>query len=289
MTQHQDPFEDHPGDSAGGGAPAWTSGHRSALATAPAGDSAPPAINERGRRAVRRHRRRDPIGVLLGVVGEILITVGVFLGLFVVWQLWWTDLQAQRFTDDVISEMGIQSPSRDAIGDVDKRTDAAPVIQDVPEDAFAILHIPRLGSDYQVPIAEGVSLDGVLHKGLAGHYPDTAMVGEVGNFAVAGHRQSHGAIFHHIDQLAPGDSIIVQTRETWYVYRVNAAPHVVLPSAVEVIAPNPGNPGLPAEVASMTLTTCHPLWSIAERLVVHSELEYWAPASAGTPTELLEG
>mgnify|MGYP001414810631 CR=1 FL=1 len=174
----------------------------------------------------------------------------------------------------------------DEVGELSRRRI---VFQDVPEDAFAILHIPRFGNEYQVPIAQGVGLSGVLHKGLAGHYPDTAMVGGVGNFAIAGHRQSHGAIFHHIDQLEPGDPIVVQTDEFWFVYRVSADPHVVLPTATEVIAPNPANPGAPAEVASMTLTTCHPLWSIAERLVVHSELDFWAPVSAGIPSELLEG
>ena len=232
---------------------------------------------------------RKAAAVATGVLGELLITAGVVLGLFVVWQLWWTDLQARQFTGGVIAEMDLQEAPGTPLLDADKRTDPPPVFQDVPEDAFAILHIPRFGNEYQVPIAQGVGLSGVLHKGLAGHYPDTAMVGGVGNFAIAGHRQSHGAIFHHIDQLEPGDPIVVQTDEFWFVYRVSADPHVVLPTATEVIAPNPANPGAPAEVASMTLTTCHPLWSIAERLVVHSELDFWAPVSAGIPSELLEG
>ncbi|HHW82537.1 MAG TPA: class E sortase [Actinomycetales bacterium] len=233
--------------------------------------------------------------MFLGVAGELLITAGVFLGLFVVWQVWWTDLQAKQYTGGIINEMAIEPPEQSQqIQDTDKRVDEPaplppPPLPDIPNGAYAILHIPKFGSGYQVPIAEGVSLDGVLHKGLAGHYPETAAVGQVGNFAIAGHRQSHGAIFHHIDTLAPGDSIVVQTADTWYVYQVNADPSVVLPTAVEVIAPNPGNPAEPATTASMTLTTCHPLWSTAERLIVHAELDYWAPIDSGTPAELLEG
>ncbi|MDO5496199.1 MAG: class E sortase, partial [bacterium] len=241
----------------------------------------------------RRHSRKpDALGVILGGVGELLITAGVFLGLFVVWQLWWTDLQARQYTGNVITEMALPAAPQDSIGDSDKRTDPAPVAPPpppgVPDGAFAILHIPTLGADYQVPIAEGVSLDGVLHKGLAGHYPDTARAGEVGNFALAGHRQSHGAIFLHIDQLTPGDPIIVQTTDTWYVYRVTEAPSVILPTEVGVIAPNPMSPGAPPEVPMLTLTTCHPLWSTAERLIVHSELDYWAPLDSGTPPEITE-
>ena len=83
----------------------------------------------------------------------------------------------------------------------------------------------------------------------------------------------------------PGDAIIVETAEYWYVYTVTDSA-VVAPSEVEVIAPVPGNPGAEPTDAMITLTTCHPLWSTAERFVVHGRLDYWAPHDAGTPAEL---
>lgn len=232
----------------------------------------------------KRHRRRDPLGVILGVVGELLVTAGLFLGLFVVWQIWWTDIQARNLTNSVVNDLGFQAEDG-VIDDSAKNFDAAPEPGPVPDGAYAVLYVPTWGPDYRVPIMDGISLDGVLHQGFAGRYPDSAQVGQIGNFALAGHRQTHGAVFLQVDQLKEGDPIIVQTADAWYVYRVTTH-SVVLPTEVDVIAPNPMNPEAPAEIPMMTLTTCHPLWAISERYIVHAELDYWAPADAGTPAEM---
>lgn len=232
-----------------------------------------------------RHRRpRDVIGTILGGVGELLVTAGVLLGLFVVWQVWWTDIKAGQHAASVIAEMGLPDASDNAIADGDKQTGPAPLPQ-MPEGAYAVLRVPAWGTSYMVPIEDGVGLDSVLHQGLAGHYPDTQGPGQIGNFALAGHRQSHGAIFRNVDQLQPGDALIVETADTWYVYTVTGS-DIVAPTQVDVIAPVPGDPGAEPTTATITLTTCHPLWSTAERFVVHGELAYWAPRDAGTPAEL---
>ncbi|HZK06402.1 MAG TPA: class E sortase [Actinomycetaceae bacterium] len=233
----------------------------------------------------RSGRRRDPIAFALGFFGELLITMGVLLGLFVVWQLWWTDIEARRHTDAVISEIGLAEAPMVEIAGEDMQFTPGPAV--IPEGAYAVLHVPRFGLGYQVPIEEGVGLHNTLNNGLAGHYPDTAQVGQIGNFALAGHRQSHGAVFRYVDQLRPGDPLIVQTVENWYVYRVTES-RIVEPSAIEVLAAVPGDFGVAPTEPAITLTTCHPLWSVAERFIVHGKLEYWAPISAGTPAELLE-
>lgn len=233
----------------------------------------------------QRHRRpRDIVAIILGGVGELLVTAGVILGLFVVWQIWWTDVKANQSNEAAIRELAIPEAPSTAIPESERRTDAAPLplIGDGP---YAVLRVPAWGSDYQVPVTEGVSLDAVLHQGLAGHYPETQPLGQIGNFALAGHRQSHGAIFNHVDQLQPGDAIVVETAETWYVYTVTGSA-IVQPTDVSVIAPVPGYPDGEATSAAITLTTCHPLWSTAERFIVHGELEYWAHRDAGTPPEL---
>ena len=234
--------------------------------------------------AGRTKRKASLLWRFVGFVGELFITAGIVIGLFVVWQVWWTDVQANQHTSEVLAGMALPDAPDGTISDDAKQRGPAP-LPAMPDGAYAVLRVPAWGSKYMVPIEEGVGLDAVLHQGMAGHYPDTQGPGQIGNFALAGHRQSHGAIFLHVDQLQPGDAIIVETAEYWYVYTVTDSA-VVAPSEVEVIAPVPGNPGAEPTDAMITLTTCHPLWSTAERFVVHGRLDYWAPHDAGTPAEL---
>src|SRR4029079_17536164 len=83
---------------------------------------------------------------------------------------------------------------------------------------FAFLHIPRLGKKYSVPVVQGVSLPD-LSRGV-GHYPSTALPGEIGNFAVAGHRATNGEPFANLDAVKVGDSPAVETRLQWFTYVV---------------------------------------------------------------------
>lgn len=230
-------------------------------------------------------RRRDVVGILLGVIGEVLLTAGVLVGLFVVWQVWWSDIQARDYTAGVIETLDFApvANATDLIEDDEKRGAPAPA---TPMDGvFATLRVPAWGADYEVPIAQGTGAAQVLDLGMAGHYSETVGPGEIGNFAVAGHRQSHGAIFAAVDQLASGEALVVQTAENFFVYTVTST-EVVAPEAVEVIAPVPGDPAAVPVEADMTMTTCHPLWSTRQRFVVHATLAYWAPVSAGVPAEL---
>ncbi len=239
-------------------------------------------------------RRPSVAGRVVGVLGELLITAGIVIGLFVVWQVWWTDLQAGSVIGAELDDFddGLP-PVTDALADADKQKAGAPApeipedltAQGIPPTAFAVLHVPRWGDAERVPIAEGISLPRVLNKGFAGHYPGTGNIGQVGNFALAAHRQSWGAPFRQVDRLEVGDPLVVETTDAWYVYRVTGA-EIVLPTAVEVIGPNPAEPGAEPTEAAMTLTTCHPLFSTRERYIVYSTLDYWAPRDAGVPAEL---
>ncbi|MET0416324.1 MAG: sortase, partial [Actinoplanes sp.] len=102
-----------------------------------------------------------------------------------------------------------------------------------------------------------------------GHYPDTAKPGEVGNFSVAGHRIKK--IFWRLDEMQTGDVIGVETRDSWYVYRVYDS-DIVKPSAVQVVAPVPNEPAAKPTKALLTLTTCNPKYNNYQRLIVHAEL-----------------
>ena len=154
-----------------------------------------------------------------------------------------------------------------------RRSDAAAVAQPLPGDAIAMLEFARPGSS-QRPVQDGplfvVEGTGVeeLKKG-PGHYQGTALPGESGNFAVAGHRTTYSNPFFKLDELRVGDEVhVVDPRGTRWVYEV-VRQVVVAPDATEVIAPDPLGNGRP----TLTLTTCHPRFSDAQRLVVHAELE----------------
>ena len=238
----------------------------------------------------QRPRRRGFFAGLVGVVGELMITVGVLLGLFVVWQLWWTDVEAQAYQETVLQEW--QEKENYVVAPTDvvatERTDAPPVPEAVAEgEVMATMLIPRLGTDYNVSIAHGVGMDDVLNSGYIGHYPETARPGEVGNFASAAHRQSYGAPYKEIEKIVEGDALIVDTGDAYLVYRVTSH-EVVHPSQVEVIAPVPGEPGVEATERMITLTTCHPLFSAAQRWITYGEFDYWVDKSEGLPQEMIE-
>lgn len=125
----------------------------------------------------------------------------------------------------------------------------------LPTDALARLEIPAI--DVHQIVVEGIS-PGTLGRG-PGHYPGTALPGQSGNFAVAGHRTTHGAPFAHLDELEPGDEIVVTTVEGRFVYRVTEE-RIVAPTAVGVLSDFGDD--------RITLTTCHPADSSRQRLVV---------------------
>jgi sortase A len=145
-------------------------------------------------------------------------------------------------------------------------------------------------------IVEGAAQD-QLAQG-PGHYIGTAMPGEQGNLAIAGHRVGRGSPFLDLDQMRPGDPIVVETADAWFVYRVLGDPatgsfddpsgipgqEIVRPEAVSVISPTPGGPAEgPASGAYLTLTTCHPKYSAQQRLIIHARLDGAPISKATTP------
>lgn len=236
-----------------------------------------------------RRPRRSVGSAIVGVFGELLITAGLILGLYVVYQLWWTDVVGEQAQQTLSQEFEVTLPASPAepgtVGEGEP-----PVLPEPPLDAdtFARLWVPRWdGSDpYVKPVSEGTDRATVLDPLGIGHYEGTALPGQVGNFALAGHRQTHGKPFYHVDSLQQGDELIVETADAWYVYRVTTS-EIVAPTEVRVIQPNPDDPAQPADRALITLTTCHPLYSTRERYIVHGELDHWIPRDAGRPEALV--
>jgi sortase A len=257
---------------------------------------------EVGSRARRTRPARRPS--VVGVLGEILITLGVVTLLFVAWQLWIGDViygaersaQADEQSDIWQEQYEEQlEASPEATPDATEapaptEVTAEPVILPQPADAeiFATMSIPRFGSDYHVNIAGGVTRANTLDPIGIGHYPGTQMPGEIGNFALAAHRTTWGKPFNRIADLHVGDAIVVETPDGWYTYRFRTLEYVQ-PSAVEVILPVPQAPDVEANGRYITMTSCSPMYSLAERIVAYGLFESFTPRSAGAPASLTGG
>ncbi|MFF3017503.1 class E sortase [Streptomyces sp. NPDC057939] len=145
-----------------------------------------------------------------------------------------------------------------------------------PEEAYAVLRIPRLG--LAVPVAQGIDKRAVLDKGYVGQYPGTARPGERGNFALAGHRNTHGEPFRYVNRLRPGDELHVDVRGRRYTYVVGQVLNETTERDTGVIAPVPRSAvrpeyGYSRPDAYITLTTCTPEYSSKYRLVVWGTLK----------------
>ncbi len=251
-------------------------------------------------------------GVIRGV-GELFITLGMVVLLFVVYEVYVTDwISAYK--------------QREATAALEDRWDNPRTAQDRPleGEGIARLYVPGFGPDFAFTVLEGTG-DDTLAVG-PGHYIDTALPGQPGNFGVAGHRVGRGAPFNDLDLLESCDALVVETSTEWFVYRVlplqgetpgwakgkgaqercrGVAPlpppypevpgkEIVTPSDGSVIAPVPGqdrDTALPpdADARLITLTTCHPKFSARERLIVHGVLVAQYPTGGERPAELVEG
>ncbi|WP_371660205.1 class E sortase [Streptomyces sp. NBC_00280] len=269
----------------------------------------------RARASVVRHRtlrRRALRRRVAWSCGELLVTLGTVLALLVVHQLWWTNHQAeqgaQREVRALEEEWGNSAgPGGSLDGPVGRESSSDPSGSDSSSgsgepsggagrdgtrlansssstpswsQAYAILSIPRLG--LRVPVAEGVSKPAVLNKGYVGHYPGTQQPGQAGNFALAGHRNTHGEPFRYINRLRPGDAVQVETADAVYSYTVDrtlpqtsarddgvirAVPRSIVRPAYGYRAPG----------YYLTLTTCTPEYTSRYRLVVWGRLTSMRP------------
>jgi sortase A len=241
---------------------------------------------------VAAKRRRTSV---VGVLGEIFISAGVVILLYLGWELWLNDLifgasqsqiassLSQEWQSDYTATTPSATPSPTP---TDEAQD--PVVMAVPATnaPFASLFLPRLGADYHRPIAQGVGTAVLNNAKLGmGHYAQSQMPGEIGNFALASHRSAYGGAFHIVNQLVVGDSMIVETPDGWYKY-IYRNTEYVKPSGVGVILPVPQQVGLKATERLITLTTCNPLYSSAERMVVYGVFDRWYPRADGPPEEI---
>jgi sortase A len=257
-------------------------------------------------------------------LGQTLITFGLVLLLFVVYEVWVSNIFADRKQDQVRKQFATAVKNgQDPLKGEDKLN--LPLGKQVVlplGDGFANLYIPQFGKDFVKTVVQGTD-DGDLDRG-PGHYVDSQLPGQIGNFAVAGHRVGKGEPFLNLDQLHPGDKIVLQTASNWYVYTVlgdqtayaaalkisNASQRsnaidaslaatdsqgvpgreIVSPNAVQVVAPVPEDPDATPTRALLTFTTCHPKYTANQRMVIHAVLSRAVPnKGTGLPKELSGG
>lgn len=249
---------------------------------------------------------RDLVRTLVRGVGQTLITFGLVALLFVVYELWVTDVLTARQQDRLVEEIQDQwadaptgtAPTSAPSSSAPSEVPAPPApIQVGVGDPFAVLRVPRLGDDWNRVVVEGTAQT-ELAKG-PGHYIGTAMPGEQGNFALAGHRVGRGSPFLDLDRMQPGDPIVVETFDYWFVYRVMGVPatgsyggdpsgipglQIVRPEDLDVISPTPGGSAEgPTTGAFLTLTTCTPKYTAEQRLIIHARLDGEPVSKATAP------
>ena len=196
--------------------------------------------------------------VALGVLGRVLISAGLLILSFVGYQLWGTSFAEARSQNRLVAQFERAAP------------DPLKPVRTVPGGAIGLIEIPKIGVDKA--IVEGVGVEDL--KGGPGHYPETPMPGQPGNAAIAGHRTTYGAPFNRLDELVAGDAILVTTSQGEFRYEVETS-FVVRPDQSEVLDPTPDN--------RLTLTTCNPRYSAAQRLIVVAKLVTEpAPPAAST-------
>jgi sortase A len=233
---------------------------------------------------------------LVAATGRVLIGAGVVVLLFVAYQLWGTgfreaasqrSLRAQ-FERQVSTPPTPPSSSVDAPAAADATVEGAPAGATTstrpppdphavpapppadPGDPVAVLRIPKL--DLDKVVVEGTDVAS-LRKG-PGHQPGTATLGQPGNAVIAGHRTTYGAPFYRLDELEPGDAIVVEVAAGELRYTVTGS-QVVEPTDLWILDPTADD--------RLTLFTCTPRYSAAQRLVVTASLDGPPPVAAADP------
>lgn len=215
-----------------------------------------------------------------------MITAGLVLALFVGYSLWWTDLVADGRSGQAGDRLRQTWTAPAATG--------APVPQYQAGDGVGFLHVPAMGKDFQVLIRMGTSPE-VLNEGVAGVYQEpyrSALPWDAsGNFALAAHRDGHGAKFHDLDAVGKGAAVVVETRDRWYVYRVDATLEQTSKYDTGIIAPVPEGSGYRGPGHYITLTTCTPEYTSRYRMAVWGSLVRVDPVDARRtpPPELRTG
>ena len=226
---------------------------------------------------------------IINVIGELLITAGVLILLFLAWQLWINNAlvgaSAQRAAAQDSQSWSTATPDPSLAAEKD--FGPPPVLAQVSAGkTIGNLYVPRLGAESTRRVAESVTPALTLNHGYYGHYSSTAWPGEPGNFALAVHRSGWGTGFKQAQLIRTGDRMYLETPQGYYGYTVRNIEYVK-PTSVDVLDALPGHgANAPEGQSVMTITTCSPQDGNAERIAIYAVLDSWRPLSAGPFTDL---
>ncbi|MFD0163370.1 class E sortase [Streptomyces decoyicus] len=248
-------------------------------AAATASEASPAPMSRLEARQAARAAKDSPSLIASRALGEVFITLGVLMLLFVTYQLWWTNVMAEQEAGGAANNL--QHEWDKGGGEKKNLADG---------ERFGIMYIPKL--DVKAPIAEGIDKHKVLDHGMVGHYDKnsgikTAMPWDKkGNFAVAAHRNTHGEPFRYVNRLTKGAKIIVETKSSYYTYEMESILPQTSPSNTSVIGPVPPGSGFTGPGRYITLTTCTPEFTSTFRMIVWGKMVDERPRSKGKPDAL---
>ena len=236
------------------------------------------------RRAAEPRKRRGP-GIVTSI-GILLICLGLAGFGWIGYQYYGTNGPAEEAARTASSGLRDQwksegtstaAPSGAAPAPAPPSAGSTGVPADQPakvslDSAMALIRIPRFGASYEKPILVGTS-DYSLARGVA-WYENTARPGQVGNFALAGHRITHGEPFARLLEMQAGDEVVIETRDYIYTYVLDTPPSKLTVKDVDtwVIDPVPGKKDVKPTQALLTLTTCQDLFRSPDRSVGFAHL-----------------
>jgi len=208
------------------------------------------------------------------IVGLVCVAVGVGLLGYVGWEYIGTNIVSKHRQAEITKGLKAQWESEGVKGSPagEGVKDSVDVEQVERGEGMVLLHIQRFGTDYEVPIVKGVD-DDSLASGV-GWFAKSAPPGKKGNFAVAGHRVTHGEPFADFPELRVGDEVVVETRSHIYTYglRDNGTDRILDFGQTWVLDPVPGEPEAKPTEAMITLVTCSELFHTDNRSVVFGDL-----------------
>jgi sortase A len=188
--------------------------------------------------------------------GMVLVLIGLALLAYIAWEYFGTNVVSKHKQAEVKHQL---------VNDWGKGLDG---------DAIGLLRVKRFGDKYEVPIVKGFD-DAALARGV-GWDTKSARPGEIGNFAIAGHRVTHGEPFSKFPSLKKGDLVVVETRRDIYTYRLrNSGTSITLDFTVGwplLAVPKPDGEGVHPTKAVITMLTCSELFHTRNRNIVIGDL-----------------
>jgi sortase A len=194
--------------------------------------------------------------------GELCLTVGVILLLFIAYLFWGTAWRASSAQHAFASQLNQQWAHSGSSNSFNARPQAIHLVTGQP---FAFIRIPAFGKNWRFTIVQGTALAQLNVS--PGHVPGTQLPGQLGNFAIAGHRVTAGNPFWSEPSLKNGELIYVETQANSYTYKV-ISKRWVMPNNLSVLDAVPGHPHAQPTQRLITLITCDPAWTGTHRVIV---------------------